>query len=75
MKPTVTFRRDRKNLKKSIHLKNGVFLIYASKHLKLYPMQFERFDTKITVILPKNYCVSLKQTKLNKFVAIQNEFG
>ena len=79
MKPTVTFRRNSKNVKKLIHLRNGVFFIYAFKQLKIYPIQFERFDTGITVNLPKNFVdilpQNLKQTKLNKFVAIHNEFG
>ena len=56
MKLTVTFRRNSKNVKKLIHLKNGVFLIYASKQLKIYPIQFERFDTGITVNLQKKFC-------------------
>ena len=32
------------------------FLIYAPKQLKISPMQFERYETEITVILPKNSC-------------------
>ena len=54
MKSTVTFKRDSKNVKKPMHLKNGVFLIYAPRQLETFPMQFERYDTEITVILPKN---------------------
>ena len=54
MKSAVTFKKDRKNVKKPMHLKNGVFLIYAPRQLKISPIQFERYDTKITVILPKN---------------------
>ena len=54
MKLTVTFKRDSKNVKKTMHLKNGAFLIYAPRQLKISPMQFERYDTEITVILPKN---------------------
>ena len=37
-----------------MHLKNGVFLIYAPRQLKTSPMQFERYNIQITVILPKN---------------------
>ena len=51
------FIRDSKNVKKPLHLKNGVFLIYAPRQLKFSPMQFERYDPEVTVILPKNSCV------------------
>ena len=56
MKSTITFRRDSKNVKNRAYLKNGVFSIYAPKQLKISPMQFERYDTEITVTLPKNSC-------------------
>ena len=55
MKPTVIFRKDTKNVKKTAYLKNGVFLIYAPRKIKISPMQFEKYDTEITVILPKKY--------------------
>ena len=55
MKPTLTFTRDTKQLKKPVYLKNGVFLIYAPKKIEISPMQFKRNDTKITVILPKHH--------------------
>ena len=55
MKPTLTFTRDAKNVKKPIYLKNCIFLIYAPKKIKISPMQFERNDTEITVTLPKSY--------------------
>ena len=32
------------------------FFIYASKQLKIYPIQFERFDRRITVNLQKKFC-------------------
>ena len=53
MKSTITFRRDRKIAKKMMHLKNGVFLIYANRQLKTCPIQYERSDTDINVISPK----------------------
>ena len=56
MKPTIIFKRDSKNVRKNpFHLKNGVFLIYALRKLKLNPMQFERLDAETTVILPKHF--------------------
>ena len=55
MKPTLTFTRDAKNVKKPIYLKNCIFLIYAPKKIKISPMQFERNDTEITVTLPISY--------------------
>ena len=54
MKSTITFRRDRKNVKKMIHLKNGVFLIYAPRQLQTCPIQYKRYGTDINVISPKN---------------------
>ena len=56
MKSTITFRRDSKNVKNGAYLKNGVLSIYVPKQLKISPMQFERYDTEITVTLPKNSC-------------------
>ena len=56
MKPTIIFKRDSKNVKKkTFHLKNGVFLIYALRKLKINPMQFELLDAETTVILPKHF--------------------
>ena len=34
MKPTLTFTRDSKNTKKPLHMKNGVFLIYAPRKIE-----------------------------------------
>ena len=56
MKPTLTFPRDTKNVKKPIYPKTGVFLIYSPSKTKISPMQFERSDTEITITLPRNYC-------------------
>ena len=60
MKSTVTFRREIKNVEKQLHLKNGLFLIYAvyefMHNLCVSTMQLERCDTEITVNLPKNSC-------------------
>ena len=55
MKPTLTFTRDSKNTKKPLHMKNGVFLIYAPRKIEISPMQFSRNDTVVTVNLPENY--------------------
>ena len=54
MKSTITLRRDTNNVKKAVHLKNGVFLFFVPKKLKISSMQFERYYTEIMVILPKN---------------------
>ena len=56
MKSIIIFKRDNKNFKKPLHLTNGVFLFYALRNLKIPSMQFERFDTKVTIYLPKNSC-------------------
>ena len=49
-------KKSNKNVKKPLHLKNGMLLFYASRNLKNPSMQFERYNTEITVILPKNSC-------------------
>ena len=56
MKSVIIFKRDNKNVKKRVHLKNGVFLFYATRNLKIPSMLFQRQDTEITAILPKNSC-------------------
>lgn len=56
MESTVTFKKDSENAKKLLHLKNCGFLIYAPRQLKIPPMQFERYNTEVTVILPKSSC-------------------
>ena len=56
MKSAIIFKRDNKNVKKRLHLNNRVFLFYATRNLKIPSMLFERQDTEITVILPKNSC-------------------
>ena len=39
-----------------LHLKAGVFLIHAPRQRKIYPVKFERYNTEVAVILPKNSC-------------------
>ena len=39
-----------------LHLKTGVFLIHAPRQRKIYPVKFERYNTEVAVILPKNSC-------------------
>lgn len=43
-------------MKKVDTSKNGVFLIYAPKQFKISPMQIERNNKEVTVILLKNSC-------------------
>ena len=50
----IVFKRDSKNVKKPLHLKNVVFLFYAPRKIKISSMQFERYNTDITSILPEN---------------------
>ena len=54
MGSAIEFKRDRKGVKKQLHLKNCVFLIYATKKLTPSPFQFNRYDTEVTVTLPKD---------------------
>ena len=55
MKPTLTFTRDTKKVKKP-HL-SGKWRVpnLRTQAIKISPMQFERNNTEITVTLPKNY--------------------
>lgn len=50
MKSTIVFKRDIKNIKKPLHLKNCMFLFYAPGKIKISSIQFERY----TAILPEN---------------------
>ena len=76
MESTITFKRDNKNVKKSLHPEIGVFLIYASRQFKISPMQFQRYYTKLYLkILVDILLQNLKQRKLNRFVMIHNRFG
>ena len=54
MRPSITFKRDMKSIKKPLHLKNRVFVIYAPKKLTFSPMRFDRYNKEITVSLPKD---------------------
>ena len=54
MKSTIVFKRDSKNIEKPLHLKNCMFLFYALGKIKISSIQFERYDTGITVVLPEN---------------------
>ena len=50
----IKFKRDNKNIKNPLHLKNGVFLICTPRKLTFPPIQFNRCDTEVTVTLPKD---------------------
>ena len=56
IKSKIIFKRDNKNVKKPRHLKNPfffLFLLYASKKIKIGPVQYEREDTDVVVSLAK----------------------
>ena len=53
MKPTLLFTRNSKNVKRHMHLKNGVFNL-CSKKIKVSPMQFERNDSEVSRLLYLN---------------------
>ena len=55
MKPKLIFKRDTKNVKRPLYLKNGVFLIYAPRKNTIEPMQFKQNDSNIVVNLPKDH--------------------
>ena len=54
MKPTLTFTRDSKNVKRPLPLeKRGAFNF--TQKIEISAMQFERHDTEVTVTLPEHY--------------------
>ena len=53
MKPTLTFTRDSKNVKRPLPLKNGVLLILCKK-IEISTMKFKRNDTELKVTLPEH---------------------
>lgn len=64
------FSRDNKSIKKPLFLKDGGFLIYAPRKLKFPRAEFTKYDTEVTVTLPRDPQGFLAQnikTKLNSF--------
>ena len=55
MKPELIFKRDTKNVKRPLYLKNVVSLIYAPREITIEPMQFKQNDSNIVVNLPKDH--------------------
>ena len=53
MKPELILKRDTKNVKRPLYLKNEVFLIYAPRKITIEPMQFKQNDSNIVVNLSK----------------------
>ena len=70
MKPKLIFKRENKNVKKPLKLKNGVFLIYALNKAIVGPMKFTENDSNIVVTLSKEqkgYFTSiLKQDEIER---------
>ena len=48
------FSRDSKSIEKPLFLKDGVFLIYAPRKLKFPRAEFTKYDTEVTVTLPRD---------------------
>ena len=55
MKSELIFKRDTKNVKRPLYLKNGVFLIYAPRKNTIEPMQFKQNYSNIVVNLTKEH--------------------
>ena len=49
----ITLKRSQANVKKPKHLQN-VFLIYSPRTIKIEPSRFQKIDTEIILLLPKN---------------------
>ena len=54
MKEKIIFKGDSKNVKKPLHLKDCVFLLYMPRNIRISPMQYKRHDTDVGVMLKKN---------------------
>ena len=48
------FSRDSKSIKKPLFLKDGGFLIYAPRKHKFPHAEFTKYDTEVTVTLPRD---------------------
>ena len=55
MKPELILIRNAKYVKRPLHLKSGLFLIYAPRKITVEPMQFKQNDSNIVVNLPKDH--------------------
>ena len=71
---TLIFTKDSKSIKKPPHLKNEVLLIYAPKELKFPRAKFTKYNTEITVTLPRNsqsfFCSKYKD-EIGQFLSIK----
>ena len=79
MKPTLTFARNTKNVKKPTYLKNGVFLIYAPRKIK-FPLRSLKETTQKSQLLYQEIIADISlqnsdQTRSKQLLAINNEFG
>ena len=79
MKPTLTFARNTKNVKKPTYLKNGVFLIYAPRKIKFLLRSLRETTQKSQLLYQEIIAdISLQnsdQTRSKQLLAINNEFG
>lgn len=48
------FKRDSKNVKKPLHLKDYIFLLYVPRNIDIKSAEYEKYDTDVVVTLPKN---------------------
>lgn len=54
MDAKIILKRDNADVKKHLHLKSNVFLLYAPRKIKIEPMDFQRINSGILVFIPKN---------------------
>ena len=54
MDAKIILKRDNADVKKPLHLKSNVFLLYAPRKIKTEPMDFQRINSGILVFIPKN---------------------
>ena len=68
------FSRHSKSIKKPLFLKDGGFLIYAPRKLKFLPAEFTKYDTEVTVTLPRDsqgFFGSKYKDEIEQFLSIK----
>ena len=79
MDAKIILKRDSADVKKPLHLKSNVFLLYAPRKIKIEPMDFQRINSGILVFIPKMQMAllhqNLERTKSMKYVPESNVYG
>ena len=76
---TIIFEKSNSNIKKPMHLKKSIFIIYCPRAVKIEPATSIKIDTEIVVFYHKTQSGMLHRyfegMKLMKFTAKNNVCG